>query len=83
MGKMTIVDDDGVILEYAHFVAVGVSEEGEVNSFIEDDDISSSDRLGMVVAGLTALADLSRDLVVQGEAVDPPATEPSEGGDHD
>ncbi len=83
MGKMTIVDDDGTVLDYARFVAVGVSEKGEVNSFIEDDGLEPSERLGMVVAGLSALADLSRDLVVEGEAVDPPATEPSEGGDHD
>ncbi|KKL75212.1 hypothetical protein LCGC14_2057140 [marine sediment metagenome] len=81
MGKMTIVDDDGTILDYARFVAVGVNEEGEVSSFIEDDGLEASERVGMVVAGLSALADLSRDLVVEGEA-DPPATGPSEGGDH-
>ncbi|KKL95407.1 hypothetical protein LCGC14_1854890 [marine sediment metagenome] len=79
MGKMTIVDDDGVILEYAHFVAVGVSEEGEVSNFIEDDGLQMSDRLGMVVEGLNALADLGRGLVAEdGE----PEVKP-EGGDHD
>ncbi|KKK80362.1 hypothetical protein LCGC14_2824260 [marine sediment metagenome] len=62
MGKMTIVDDDGVILEYARFVAVGVSETGEVSNFIEDDGLELSERLGMVVEGLNALADLGRGL---------------------
>ncbi len=80
MGRMTIVDDEGLPIEFARFVAIGVNEEGEVNSFIEDDGLEPSERVGMVVAGLSALADLSRDLVVEGEAVDPPATEPSEGG---
>ncbi len=63
MGKMIIVDDDGMTEEFNQFMAVGVKEDGHIMRMVEDKGIESQTGLGCMLAMTKILGEMAEAIL--------------------